>query len=119
MINGHSSNATDEFEIADVLLVANPRIGIDLKGVVVGGRVLKEAVVGVEHLLGQKVKPLPSQSAVVEADLVVKLDPQLCLQDVNLVRRELRKNVLKYLSYKIKFDLPVSACMNLPKCVVS
>ena len=95
MINGHSSNATDEFEIADVLLVANPRIGIDLKGVVVGGRVLKEAVVGVEHLLGQKVKPLPSQSAVVEADLVVKLDPQLCLQDVNLVRRELRKKCVK------------------------
>jgi hypothetical protein len=30
-----------------------------LEGVVVCGRILEESVVGIEHLFGQKIKPLP------------------------------------------------------------
>ena len=89
MIDGHSGHSTNELEVVQVLLVADARVGIDLQRVVVRSRVFEETVVGVEHLLGEQVEPLSGQSAVVQSDLVVELDPQLRLQDVHLVRRKL------------------------------
>ena len=58
---------------------------VDLQCVVVCGRVLEEAVVRVEHVLGEQVEPFPGQAAVIQTHLVVKLDPQLRLEDVHLV----------------------------------
>lgn len=46
------------------------------------GRVFKQAVVGVEHLLGEEEEPLPGHAAVVQAFLRLKLDPQPRLQNV-------------------------------------
>lgn len=46
------------------------------------GRVFKQAVVGVEHLLGEQEEPLPGNTAVVQALLRLKLDPQPRLQNV-------------------------------------
>lgn len=48
------------------------------------GRVLEEAVVGVEHLLGEQVEPLSGHPAVVEPLLSVKLHPQARLEDVGV-----------------------------------
>lgn len=46
------------------------------------GRVFKEAVVWVEHLLGEQEEPLPGHAAVVQALLRLELDPQPRLQNV-------------------------------------
>lgn len=51
------------------------------------GRVFKQAVVGVEHLLGEQEEPLPGHTAVVQALLRLKLDPQPCLQNVWPLKR--------------------------------
>jgi hypothetical protein len=55
-----------------MVLVTDPTVRVDLQSVVVRGGVLEQPVVGVEHLLGQQVEPLPSHAAVVEPDLEVQ-----------------------------------------------
>ena len=57
----------------------------NLQCVVICSRVLEKAVVRVEHVLGEQVEPFPGQAAVIQTHLVVKLDPQLRLEDVHLV----------------------------------
>jgi hypothetical protein len=67
-----------------MIFVADSGIRVDLERVVVDGRVLEEAVVWVEHLLGEKVEPLTSNSAVVETDFSIEFDPKFCLEDIDL-----------------------------------
>ena len=85
VVDGHAGYAPDELEVGDVLLVAHARVWVDLQRIVVRGRVLEEAVVRVEHVLREQVEPFSGQAAVVQTHLVVKLDPQLRLEDVHLV----------------------------------
>ena len=40
-----------------------------LECVIVSCRVFEQSIVGVEHLLGQEIEPLPGNATVVEADL--------------------------------------------------
>ncbi len=89
MIHGHAGDASDELEVREVVLVAQARVGVDLERVVVRGRVLEEAIIGIEHLLAQEVEPFSRHTPIVEADLAVKLDPELRLQNVHLMGGEL------------------------------
>ena len=67
-----------------MVFVADSGIRVDLERVVVDGRVLEETVVRVEHLLGEKVEPLTSHSAVIETDFSIEFDPEFCLEDIDL-----------------------------------
>ena len=49
-------------------------IRVDLQRVYVVARVLKEAVVRVQHLVGEQVEPFPSDAAVVEPFLTLEFD---------------------------------------------
>ena len=40
------------------------------------GRVLEEAVIGVEHVLGEKIEPLSRHTTVIETSLALELNPQ-------------------------------------------
>ena len=62
-----------------MILIADPGIGVDLEGVVIDGRVLKESVVRIKHFLGQEVEPFSGNAAIVKANLTIELDPELCL----------------------------------------
>lgn len=46
------------------------------------GGVFKQAVIRIEHLLGEEEEPLSGHAAVVKSFLRLKLDPQPRLQDV-------------------------------------
>lgn len=63
-------------------VAAGPREKVGQAGEGLRGRVFKEAVVGVEHLLGEEEEPLPGHAAVVQALLRLELDPQPRLQHV-------------------------------------
>lgn len=40
------------------------------------GRILKQPIVGVEHLLGEKIKPFSSHTTIIQSDFSIKLNPQ-------------------------------------------
>ena len=56
------------------------RVDIKHVYVCVPGRVLKQSVVRVEHLMGEQVEPLSSQSSIIQASLSLKLHIQSRLQ---------------------------------------
>lgn len=49
MVHSHACDPANELEVAEMLLVADSAVGVDLQGVVVHGRVLEQPVVRVEH----------------------------------------------------------------------
>ena len=51
------------------------------------GRILKEAVVRVEHLFGQQKEPLSGHTPIVQSLLRLKLDPETGLEDVRPLQR--------------------------------
>lgn len=51
------------------------------------GGVFKQAVIRIEHLLGEEEEPLSGHAAVVKSFLRLKLDPQPRLQDVGPLQR--------------------------------
>lgn len=53
--NGQTNDAANEFEVVEMLGV-DAGVGVDLKGIVIVGRVLKQAVKGVEHLVRKEEK---------------------------------------------------------------
>ena len=95
--NGHAHNPADKVKVGQMVVI-DARVGADLERVVVIGAVLEQAaaeqnrlarttfilvvvpVVGIEHLLGEKVEPLARQTTIVEAILAVKADPHSPLE---------------------------------------
>ena len=67
----HGNDSTHESEVGQVFRVDGGG-GVDLKHVVVLSRVLKQAVHGVEHLVGELEEPLPGGAAVVQPLLPTK-----------------------------------------------
>ena len=79
MIDSHGQDAPNEPEIIQVILVAEARLRVDLEGIVITGTgagnkagvsplsvnspgcVFKQAVVRIEHLMGQKEEPFPRE----------------------------------------------------------
>ncbi len=59
-----------------MFLIALSGVRVDLQSVVVNGGIFEEAVVGIKHLLGEQIEPLTGDTPVVQARLVVELDPQ-------------------------------------------
>ena len=59
VVDCHGQDSANEAEVLEMVLVAEPRVRVDLEGVVVTGGVLKQTVVGVEHLVGEEEEPLP------------------------------------------------------------
>ena len=53
MKNGEADHASNELEVIEMLRI-DTRVRIDLKGVVVVGRVFKETVEGVKHFMGEE-----------------------------------------------------------------
>ena len=50
MEDGQSDDASNEFKIIEMFRI-NARVGVDLQGVVVVGRVFEETVEWIEHLV--------------------------------------------------------------------
>lgn len=94
MEDGHSNDPSNEAEVAQVVRV-DTRLRIDLKGVVVVSRVLKETVVGVEHLMGQQEEPLPGHTTIVKTLLSLELDEQPLFQVLWLQPHDLVERILK------------------------
>lgn len=65
----------------DVCTRSNKTIGEDIKRDS-RGRILKQSVVRVEHLLRHEEEPLPGHAAIVQSLFSLKLHPQSCLQQV-------------------------------------
>ena len=61
MVDGHATDPPNELEVIQVVFIVGPRLRIDLEGVVIAGRILKETIVGVEHLMGKQVEPLSAE----------------------------------------------------------
>ena len=57
MEDGETDDSTDELEVEEMLRV-DARMRVDLKRVIVVGRILKEAIKGIEHLVGQQEEEL-------------------------------------------------------------
>ena len=81
MIESHGDEAADE---AKVLYVVGIDVGgrVDLEAVVVLGRVLEEAVHGIEDLVRDEEEPLARHAAVVEALLALEREKELAAQVV-------------------------------------
>ena len=62
--NGQTNNASDEFEIVEMLGI-NARVRVDLQGVVVVGGVFEEAVEGVEHFMRKQEEELAGKTSVI------------------------------------------------------
>lgn len=77
--NGQTNNATNEFEVVQMLGV-DTRMWVNLKCVVVVCGVLEEAVEGVEHLVGEQEEELSRKTPVVQTVFTVELDHQSLLQ---------------------------------------
>ena len=66
MEGGHAGDPADEPEPDEMLLAADARVGVDLQGVVVGGRILKQTVVRVEQVSREKAEPFPEDEMVLK-----------------------------------------------------
>lgn len=82
--NRQAHNATDEFEVVEMLWV-DTRVRIDLEGIVVVRRVLEQAVERIEHLVREEEEELSGQSTIIESVFAVELDHQSLLE----IRRRL------------------------------
>ena len=60
-------------------------MGVDLQGVVVNGRILKEAKIGVEDLSGQKAEPFSGHPSVVETHFSSESYPELVAKTLNVM----------------------------------
>lgn len=57
MENGQTNDPTNEFEVVQMLRV-DTRVRVDLEGIVIVGRVFKQAVEGIEHFVRKEEKEL-------------------------------------------------------------
>ena len=73
MKDGKSQDATNKFEIVQVLWV-DTRVWINLKGVVVVCAVFKQTVERIEHLVRQQEKEFTRDTAIVQGIFTLELD---------------------------------------------
>lgn len=71
----HTDDSADKMEVRQVVGI-DARIRVDLQRVNVLTRVQEQAVVRVQHLVGQQVEPLPRHAPVIESVLPLELDHQ-------------------------------------------
>lgn len=79
MKHGHANDSTHKMEVAQMIRI-DARVCIDLKGVDIVTRILKQPIVRVQHLMTEKVKPFAGNSAVIEAILAPKFDHKPLLE---------------------------------------
>ncbi|RUS90107.1 hypothetical protein EGW08_002149, partial [Elysia chlorotica] len=59
--DGHADHAPHKVEVRQLTYRVNSRVRVDLQSVDIISRVLKQAVVRVEHLVGQQVEPFSAE----------------------------------------------------------
>lgn len=90
----HGNHAADETKVLQVLRV-DARVWVNLELVIVGSRILEEAVHGVEHLVRDEEKPLARNATIVQAFFAGEADVGCPLWDKREPRHMSRRGARK------------------------
>jgi len=77
--DGQANDTSNELEVVEMFGI-DPRVRVDLKGVVVVSRILEQTVEGIEHLMGKQEEELAGETSVVQTVFTVKFDHEPLLQ---------------------------------------
>ena len=77
VIHSHSHNSSDESEQLQMLIIAYPRVRIDLQCINIIGGILKQPIVGIEQFSGQVMEPVPGHPSIILASFAHEHNPKI------------------------------------------